>query len=49
MLPSAFIFFGLAGQAVVRLTRGYSPNYFVGCYGRVRSIRLRDGVLVDRL
>ena len=29
MLPSAFIFVGLAGEAVVRLTRGYAPNYLV--------------------
>ena len=29
MLPSAFIFIGLAGEALVRVTRGYAPNYFV--------------------
>ncbi len=29
MLPSALIFVGLAGEAVVRLTRGYAPNYLV--------------------
>ena len=29
MLPSAFIFIGLAGEALVRLTRGYAPNYLV--------------------
>jgi hypothetical protein len=29
MLPSALIFIGLAGEALVRLTRGYAPNYLV--------------------
>jgi len=29
MLPSALIFVGLAGEALVRLTRGYAPNYLV--------------------
>ena len=29
MLPSALIFIGLAGEAVVRLTRGYATNYLV--------------------
>jgi hypothetical protein len=29
MLPSALIFIGLAGEALVRLTRGYTPNTLV--------------------
>jgi hypothetical protein len=29
MLPSAFIFTGLAGEALVRLTRGYATHYLV--------------------